>query len=63
MYSLFYAYAFPDVIKFDFLENEKNFRSEVFSFRLKKQTSKNVLEATFKEIAFRNLRNLAIKSC
>ena len=41
---------------FDFLENGKNFRSEnkklskvskVLSFRLKKQTSKNLVDTTF----------------
>ena len=41
--------------KFDYLKNEKSFRKEiknlvlqVLSFKLKKQTSKNVADKTFK---------------
>ena len=48
------------ILKFDFLGNEKSFWSEikktfflfpqVVSFRLKKQTSKNVVDTTFKAL-------------
>ena len=49
------------ILKFDFLENEKDFWSgikafflvwEVLSFRLKRQTSKNVADKTFKACVF-----------
>ena len=47
------------ILKFDFLENEKSFRSELENifpslasafFRLKKQTSISVADTTFKEL-------------
>ena len=47
------------ILKFDFLENEKSFRSELENifpsltsafFRLKKQTSTSVVDTTFKEL-------------
>ena len=53
----------PKILKFGFLENGKNFWSEIknifpsstsslFYFRLKKQTSKNVTDTTFKNRGF-----------
>ena len=56
----------PKILKFGFLENGKNFWSEIknifpsstsslFYFRLKKQTSKNVADTTFKNRDFREV--------
>ena len=67
MCFVFHAWAFDDVMifeyakmfKFDYLKNEKSFRSEVksiflvsqmLSFRHAKQTSKNVADTTFKDL-------------
>ena len=63
---MFHVWAFDDVmtsekLKFDYLKNEKSFRSkiriifivlQVLSFKLTKQTIKNVVDATFKSFEF-----------
>ena len=55
-YFLHHEIWIPTILNFEFLHNEQIFWSkikniflnwQVFSFRLKKQTSKNVAETTF----------------